>query len=514
MQPGNRLHFLHGKHSTSLGRFVRCILLIPAVALTLIGVQTTAQTSSQKSNATHSSAAPCAAKAMTPEDTAKERKALASLDANDVASAQPDLVVLAKKYPCRFELQAAAGMALAEAQNINAAIPFLRQAHALRPTDDAIAFNLALAELKTGNADSALPLLQKISSRSPNRADVQLALAAAFLSGKRPTDAAASFQKASTNLTAVGQAMSLELRMDWASALLQSHHASEARNVLRSADGLQQSASALALLGEAAEAAGDYEEAARSFERAARLDPSEPLIVAYGNELLQHRTFGPAIEILKYGTEKFPESQRMHLALGAAYFNNAMYSLATPEFYTMLLRSPNDTLAADMLGRSCADTTAASLQECTALEGFAKEHPENAVAATYAATTILQRPTETRDTQTAERLLQNALHADPQLADAWYQMGVLQQSRNQWNESATSLENAIALQPDSADAHYRLSRAYSRMGRREEAVIQVQLEMKYRQENKDANSLRMQKIIRILTVDKTAVAADGKDSSR
>lgn|GEM_PF-720751 len=481
---------------------MRRILLIPSITLTLIGVQANAQSSSTKSSAPHSSTTSCIAKAMPPEDAAKERKALASLDANDIASAEPDLIALAKKYPCRFELQAAAGMALAEVDNINAAIPYLRQAHALRQTDDAIAFNLALAELKTGNNDSALPLLQKVAARSPNRADVQLALASAFTLGKRPADAATAFQKTSAILTAAGQAVPLELRMDWASALLQSHHASEARNILRSADGLQQSATALALLGEAAEAVGDYEEAARSFESAARLDPSEPMIVAYGNELLQHRTFGPAIEILKYGTEKFPESQRMHLALGAAYFNNAMYSLAAPEFCTMLLRSPNDALAADMLGRSCADTTAASLQECTALEGFAKEHPENAVAATYAATAILQRPTEARDTQTAEHLLQSALNADPKLADAWYQMGVLQQSRNQWNESATSLEHAITLQPDFADAHYRLSRAYSRMGRREEAVAQVQLEMKYRQENKDANSLRMQKIVRILTVDK------------
>ncbi|MEG9432053.1 tetratricopeptide repeat protein [Terriglobus sp. ADX1] len=481
---------------------MRRILLITSIALTLTGVQTAAQSSSTKSNVTHPGATSCAAKAMTLEDAAKERKALASLDANDVASAQLDLIALAKKYPCRFELQAAAGMALAEVDNINDALPYLRHAHALRPTDDAIAFNLALAEVKTGNADAAMPLLQKVALQSPNRADVQLALAAAFMLSKRPADAAAAFHKASTNLTAAGQAMPLELRMDWALALLQSHHASEARDVLRSADGLQQSATALALLGEAAEAVGDYEEAARSFESAARLDPSEQMIVAYGNELLQHRTFGPAIEVLKYGTEKYPESQRMHLALGAAYFNNAMYSLAAPEFYTMLMRSPNDTLAADMLGRSCADTTAASLHECTALEGFAKEHPENAVAATYAATAILQRPTEIRDTQTAERLLQSALHADPKLADAWYQMGVLQQSRNLWNESATSLEHAITLQPDFADAHYRLSRAYSRMGRRDEAVAQVQLEMKYRQENKDANSLRMQKIVRILTVDK------------
>lgn len=481
---------------------MRRILLIPSLALTLIGVPLAAQTSSAKNNVAHSGAPPCAAKAMTSEDAAKERKALASLDANDIASAQPDILALAKKYPCRFELQAAAGMALAESENIAAAVPFLRQAHALSPTDDAISFNLALAELKTGNAEAALPLLQKIASRSPDRADVQLLLAAACMQTKRPSAAAAAFQKASANLTTSGQAMPLELRMDWASALLQSRRASEARDVLRSADGLQQSAPALALLAEAAEATGDYAEAARSFESAARLDPSEPMIVAYGNELLQHRTFGPAIEILKYGTQKFPDSQRMHLALGAAYFNNAMYSLAAPEFYTMLLHSPNDALAADMLGRSCADTTAASLQECTALEGFAKEHPQNAVAATYAATAILQRPTETRDTQTADQLLQNALHADPKLADAWYQMGVLQQSRNLWNESATSLERAIALQPDFADAHYRLSRAYSRMGRREEAVAQVQLEMKYRQENKDANSLRMQKIVRILTVDK------------
>ncbi|MEK6398967.1 MAG: tetratricopeptide repeat protein, partial [Terriglobus sp.] len=254
---------------------------------------------------------------MTPDDTAAERKAFAELDANDAASAQTALVPLATKYPCRFELQAAAGMAFAETENISAALPFLRQAHTLRSSDDAIAFNLALAELKSGNAETALPLLQKLAFRSPKRADVQLAFATALMQNKHPSDAAAAFQNASQTLTALGQVMPLELRMDWASALMQNQRPSEAQNVLHSSPGLEQSAPAMALLAEAAEAAGDYEQAARAFERAAHLDPSETMIVAYGNELLQHRTFGPAIEVLKYGTQHFPESQRMHLALGA-----------------------------------------------------------------------------------------------------------------------------------------------------------------------------------------------------
>ncbi|MEK6397801.1 MAG: hypothetical protein V4734_06925, partial [Terriglobus sp.] len=78
--------------------------------------------------------------------------------------------------------------------------------------------------------------------------------ATALMQNKRPSDAAAAFQNASKALAALGQVMPLELRMDWASALMQSQRPLEAQNVLHSSTGLEQSAPAMALLAEAAAA--------------------------------------------------------------------------------------------------------------------------------------------------------------------------------------------------------------------------------------------------------------------
>jgi tetratricopeptide (TPR) repeat protein len=67
------------------------------------------------------------------------------------------------------------------------------------------------------------------------------------------------------------------------------------------------------------------------------------------------------------------------------------------------------------------------------------------------------------------------LAAEPKLAEAHFEMGVLLQERSKWNESIPPLEAAVQLDPEYAAAHYRLSRAYSHEGRHEEAQKQIQL---------------------------------------
>src|SRR5206468_11413884 len=130
---------------------------------------------------------------------------------------------------------------------------------------------------------------------------------------------------------------------------------------------------------------------------------------------------------------------------------------------------------------------------------FADAHPENAMASLYAASSILHQATDTRDTARAESLLQHSLKADPRLADAWYELGVLQQSRNQWDESAASLEHAVEQRPSFPEAHYRLSRAYARLGKGDKAQAEIALQQKYAQQSKDENNRRMQEVITFLT---------------
>lgn len=129
---------------------------------------------------------------------------------------------------------------------------------------------------------------------------------------------------------------------------------------------------------------------------------------------------------------------------------------------------------------------------------FAVRHPGNAITTTYAAVAILHEPKERQDLDRAAELLRMAIAADPKYAEAYFQMGVLEQARLQWKESAESLERSIALRPGSPEAHYRLSRAYTHMGRREEAKAQIALHETYSEQAKNSLDAKMQEVVRFL----------------
>jgi tetratricopeptide (TPR) repeat protein len=94
--------------------------------------------------------------------------------------------------------------------------------------------------------------------------------------------------------------------------------------------------------------------------------------------------------------------------------------------------------------------------------------------------------------------LQQALTADPKLTEAYYQMGVLEQQRSRWKESAVVLEKAVELRPSYPEAHYRLSRAYSHLGMRDDAQKQMALQQQYAQQEKDHINARMQEVMTFL----------------
>jgi len=98
-----------------------------------------------------------------------------------------------------------------------------------------------------------------------------------------------------------------------------------------------------------------------------------------------------------------------------------------------------------------------------------------------------------------EVLFQSALKADPNLAEAWYQLGCLQQSRGDWTGSVASLERAVSLRPAYAEAHYRLVRAYAHSSRREDSQHEIALQQRYSQEAKNAENQKMKDVITFIT---------------
>jgi lipopolysaccharide biosynthesis regulator YciM len=217
-----------------------------------------------------------------------------------------------------------------------------------------------------------------------------------------------------------------------------------------------------------------------------------------GVEFLRHWTFDAAVPEFEAATQKFPASTRMKVALGASYFGDAKYGQAVPIFAALLDNDKDSALYAELLGMACNAVTESVKTQCSSLLTYAQTHPRDAKASTYAASMLLTETASEQKTDQARTLLNHAIAAAPHFADAQYQMGLLKQEDGDWRGSIPNLESAVKLKPDLSQAHYRLSLAYWRAGRKDEAQDQMALQKQYSQHERQDLDQRLRQITTFL----------------
>jgi tetratricopeptide (TPR) repeat protein len=430
---------------------------------------------------------------MSTGDQARLRIALDAYDNGNSKVAQPLLADLAARYPANFEATEALGTLYIESGDVEKATPYLQRAVTLAPRQGIAHANLGAAYLKLNRNSEAARELQLAAKLDPSNADTQSNLGNALMLTGQPALAAKAFAVASS-----ANPSNSDLAYNLALAHYDSGSLQQSSAALQRIPPSAMTDQAHSLAGDVNEKLGDYKQAIVHYQAAARVNPSDANIYTLTLELLRHWTWDEAIQIANYGASRYPDKIHFKVAEGIALYGSSRYPAAASAFSKLLAQDPENILYADLLGRTCSLVADGVNPDCNGLEDFARRHPENARAATYAAASILHRPATEQDTAKAEQMLRQAIVADPKLADAYYQLGVLQQQRSQWKESSVSLEEAVALRPTSAEAHYRLSRAYAHLGMRDEAQQQMALQRKYSQQQKDHLDSRMQEVVTFL----------------
>ena len=228
------------------------------------------------------------------------------------------------------------------------------------------------------------------------------------------------------------------------------------------------------LFAEIEESRNDPLAAERQYERAVQLDPTEENYFAWGSELLIHRAVEAAIQVFNKGSQLFPRSERMHAGLGASLYANGSYEDAAKRVCSASDLNASDPEPYLFLGRM--EQASPRHLPCVEekLERFSQEHPENAHASFYLAVALLKSGEADESGKKAEALLRNAVKLNPNFAEAYLQLGVLQLQRNDFEQARISFDKAAAADPDFPDPHFRLAQIYKRAGDKEKVSQELQ----------------------------------------
>ena len=416
----------------------------------------------------------------------------AAIDARDRGNLEEAKKLLSKlrvEHPGIFAVDESLGLIYVAQQKYAEALPLLKAAMTEQPSSDVAHANLGAAFYQLGRENDARREFEEAARLNPANPETQQSMGELWLSAGNPERALAAF-KAALKV----KPEDANLAIDCARAMVAVGRIEDARTELTRLAGGANSGQAEELYGEIAEKEGDYQAALEHFSRALELDPTEANAWALDVELLRHWSFNAAVPELVAAVARFPSSTRLKLGLGAAYFGDAKYAEAIPVFADLLREDADNARYAEMLGMSCTAVTESAKQNCSVLLAYARKHPRDAKAATYAASMLLTDTADAEKVSTARALLNQALTVDPKSANAQYQMGMLKQSEGNWVGSVENLQAAIAQKPELAQAHYRLALAYWRSGKKQEGKEEMELQKKYAKQEKEDMDKRLHQI--------------------
>jgi tetratricopeptide (TPR) repeat protein len=279
---------------------------------------------------------------------------------------------------------------------------------------------------------------------------------------------------------------SYDVSFNLALAYFHAGHFDRASEILRPLVNQGKKAEAYDLLGVIQERLGHPAQARELLQQAVALDSgSEDFHFNYANHVLQFETSQAAIEIFRSEVERFPRSWRMLLGLGSAYYLSGKYGETAQALLQAIQLKPDSKLAYFLLGKvyESAESSQGSIEE--AFRVYCHRAPDDPWAYYHYGTILylLAQSGKSPDLQKATFILKKALAQNSKFAEAHFQLGLIAQSEEQWEEGIRHLEDAIRLDPKMAAAHYRLGLAYQRFGEREKATAEFELFEKLKSEN-------------------------------
>ncbi len=219
------------------------------------------------------------------------------------------------------------------------------------------------------------------------------------------------------------------------------------------------------LLGKAEAAQKNYKAAAIEYQKAAEMEPSEGNIFDFGMALfrLDHNS---AIRILRYGVQKYPQSVKLHVALGTVLYADGKSLEGAELLCDAEELNPSDPHPMEILADTEIVPPALSPRVASLFAALHKKYENDGLILFDYVMVQSGRWSDDKDAVPPHftESLKAALRLNPNLPRAYFQLSLVSAQRRNYQDEIQFLRKAISLDPNNAEYHYRLAFAYRRSG--------------------------------------------------
>ena len=393
------------------------------------------------------------------------QSAVAQYEAGHYPEAAAQLEKILPQVPESFEVHELLGLVYAAQSQNERAQEHLEKAVRLDPNSASARTNLGNNLVELGKPDLAEPQFKKAAALEPGSYDANHNLGELYARSSKFSEAIPYLERAQHV-----KPSAYDNGYDLALAYLLANRFPEARELVQSLLKQKDTAELHNLLAEVEEKSGNFVVAVNQYQTAAHMDPSESNIFDWGSELLLHRTLEPAIEVFQKGCERFPNSARMAIGLGMAYYSLGKYDDAVKSLLRAADLAPSDARGYPFLSRAFDSSPSQAEDVIERFRRYAQLEPGSGQALYYYAISLwkgkrAQDPNV--DLSQIESLLKKSVALAPNLAEAHLQLGNLYSDQRKYPEAIPEYLRARDLNPDLADVHYRLAQAYVRTGEKD-----------------------------------------------
>jgi tetratricopeptide (TPR) repeat protein len=210
--------------------------------------------------------------------------------------------------------------------------------------------------------------------------------------------------------------------------------------------------------------------------------------------LLSHQTYEPALVVFRQGTELFPGSFRLRVALGLTFYFLEKYPEAIHTLLAATRLSADPSLAYEYLGTiQLQPPVTPDPRAVEQLCAHADTHSGEAKAQAYCGALLARIGHDRGDASPspeALRRLWEAARLTPQDPTARCELGKALVWARQWSQGRGELEACVRFDPNSSDGHYLLASAYRHLGQEDSAIKELKLHDEVTKHVAEANALR------------------------